>query len=267
MGCGLTKTHILAASLVMSVTSLLMADSSVTDFGWLEQLSRASNVVLAFAALWALQQVRAAIKQARAALEQNRISLDQLKLMAAQLEVSRADITVRSRRESIAVALEQCKRFAELIVPHTDQISKELAAKGYFSAVKANPDFPFVPVAPNDPFAKIWNTHEDLRTKAVHAMNELESFAMYFATDLADESVAFPPTAQSFCQICERYQLFIGAYRQPDSVRLYPNLVKLYGMWKPRVERTVLEEQGKVIESKKQKLPAEKKGTPLGTVL
>jgi hypothetical protein len=90
---------------------------------------------------------------------------------------------------------------------------------------------------------------------------------MYFASDLADESVAFTPTALTFCQMCEYFRLFIGVYRQPDKVKLYQNLVKLYQMWKPRLERTALEEQAKLLDAKKQKLPADKKGVPLGTVL
>jgi hypothetical protein len=89
---------------------------------------------------------------------------------------------------------------------------------------------------------------------------------MYFANDLADESVAFTPAGLSFCQTCQYYRLFIGAYRQAE-IKLYQNLVKLYGIWKPRLDRTVLEEQGKLLEAKKQKLPADKRGSPLGTVL
>ncbi|HEX7470925.1 MAG TPA: hypothetical protein VF437_09390, partial [Verrucomicrobiae bacterium] len=101
----------------------------------------------------------------------------------------------------------------------------------------------------------------------IHALNELESFAMYFASDLADEHVAFTPAALSFCQTCDYYRLFIGAYRRNEAVKLYQNLVKLYGMWRPRLERSILEEQGKLIDMKKQKLPPDKHGTPLGTVL
>ena len=59
--------------------------------------------------------------------------------------------------------------------------------------------------------------------------------------------------------------LFIGVFRQPQNVKLYQNIVILYGMWKPRLEKTVLDEQVKSIESKRQKLPPDKHGTPLGT--
>jgi hypothetical protein len=234
----------------------ILADAIAKDH-WLEQLSWTATVLLAIGAMFALWQVRAAIKQAKCALEQNKIAVDQLKMMGEQLEISKADIVLRSKREAIAVALDQCKRFAEHIVPAFDKLGPELIRKGYHKELPLNtdPQFPVIPQQADPVGVKIWFSEVDLRTSIVQALNELESFAMYFANDLADESVAFIPAGQSFCHICEYYRLFIGVYRQPDKVKLYQNLVKLYGMWKPRLERTVLEEQGKLLESKLQKLP------------
>ncbi len=245
----------------------LLAEATSRDFQLAEQLSWGANILLAIFAGLALRQVSAAVNQAKCALEQNRIALDQLKLTSEQLEVSRADLVLRSRRESIAVALEQCKRFADTIIPHFQTVGSELAAKQYKFPTKANPDFPFLSQAADPVGAKLWAADPEMRIKIICALNELESFAMYFASDLADESVAFTPTAVSFCQICEHFSSFIGVFRPPEHMKLYQNLVKIYGIWKPRLERTVLEEQGKLLESKKQLLPPDKKGTPLGTVL
>lgn len=244
----------------------LFAEAASKDFQWGEQLSWGANILLAIFAGLALRQVSAAVKQAQCALDQNRIALDQLKLASEQLEVSRADLVLRSRRESIAVALEQCKRFADTIIPHFHAVGSELAAKHYNFPTKANPDFPFHSKEADPVGAKLWTADHELRMKIICALNELESFAMYFASDLADESVAFTPTAGSYCQFCENFGMFIGVFRQPEHMKLFQNLVKLYGIWKPRLERTVLEEQVKLLESKKQLLPPDKKGTPVGTV-
>lgn len=252
----------------MTNSIAILADAFPTDH-WLEQLSWMANVLLAIGALIAVWQVRAAIKQAKCALQQNEIAISQLKIMGDQLELTKTDIMLRSKREAIAVALEQCKRFAEHIVPAFDKLGPELIRKGYHKELPLNtdPQFPVIPQKADPVGVHIWLSDVTLRTSIVQALNELESFAMYFANDLADESVAFIPAGQSFCCICEYYRLFIGVYRQPDKVKLYQNLVKLYGIWKPRLERTVLEEQGKLLESKIQKLPEDKKGKPLGTVL
>ena len=98
-------------------------------------------------------------------------------------------------------------------------------------------------------------------------MNELESFAMYFASDLADEEIAFTPTGQTFCLNCEYFAGFVGIFRQEQNVKLYQNLVKLYGLWKPRLERTVLQEQSKALDQKMKSLPADKQSRPIGTKL
>lgn len=251
----------------MNVFPAFLAELAAPAPHLLEQLSWVANIILAVAALLAIWQVFAAVRQAKCALEQNKITIEQLKVMASQLEVARTDIILRSKREAIAVALEQCKRYAEQIVPHFDALTQKMVAKGYQPSQNINPEFPFIPQQEDPTGAQIWSNDVDLRTKIVQTLNELESFAMYFANDLADESIAFTPTGLSFCQICEFYRLFIGVYRQPDKVKLYQNIVKLYAVWRPRLERTVLEEQGKALEAKKQKLPADKKGTPLGTVL
>ncbi len=250
----------------MQTLAFLLADATVGNMHWLEQLSWGANVLLAVAALVALFQVRAAIKQARFALEQNKIAIEQLKVMASQLDVAKSDIILRSKREAISVSLEQCKRYAETIVPHFDGLSKEMAAKKYPVPQNVDPNFPFIPQAQDPLGAQIWATDLSLQTRIIHALNELESFAMYFANDLADENIAFAPAGLSFCQICQYYRLFIGAHRKSE-IKLYQNIVKLYGMWKPRLDGTVLEEQGKMLEAKKQLLPADKKGTPLGTIL
>jgi hypothetical protein len=223
---------------------ILFADATAVPQHWLEQLSQIANIVLAIAALLALWQLR---------------------LAASQIKLSRSDIQLRSRRESIAIALDQCKRFAHEIVPHTDLLNKEMMGRKYPLSANVDPTFPFIPKDADPLVVQIWVNEVELRVKIVQLLNELESFAMYFASELADESLAFTPTAATFCYTCEYYRFFIGFYRQPDKMKLYQNLVKLYSIWKPRVERTVLEEQQKLLESKKQKLPADKKGTPLGT--
>jgi len=223
---------------------------------WLEYVSWSANGVLAIVAILALWQVYAAIQQAKH-------SLAQTKLLLEQVEVSRQDIILRSRREALALALDQCKRFAESIVPHFDIVQGKMMAKGFTPPANVQPDFPYLPQEQST--GQIWHKETELRKEIIHALNELESFAMYFACDLADEQIAFTPTAQTFCGICHYHAGFIGVFRQENKIKLYQNLVKLYGIWNPRLERTVFEEQSKTLEQKMKNLPADRKGAPIGT--
>ena len=225
---------------------------------WLEYISWIANGILAVVACFALVQVKAAIQQAKSSLEQT-------KLLLEQVEVSRQDIALRSRREALALALDQCKRFAETIIPHFESVYEDLRRKDYIIRQVIDPSFPTISKEQDPLGVQIWMNNPALRVKIRDALNELESLAMYFACDLADEEVAFTPIGQSFCNNCEACATFIGVFRQKDKVKLYQNVVKLYGIWKPRVERTALEEQGKLLEEKKSQLPPDKRGIPLGT--
>ncbi|HEX3856095.1 MAG TPA: hypothetical protein VHY30_02225 [Verrucomicrobiae bacterium] len=234
----------------------ILGDVAPPDFHWLECLSWAANVILAGAAVYALKQVHAAIKQAKSSLDQNKLTLE-------QIEVSRKDIILRSRREATALAIQQCERFAEKIIPHIDDVFNELTRRKYIPP-QPNRDFPFIPAPVNSVNHQIWSD-APFRAKIINAMNEIESFAQYFTNDLADEGIAFIPTGQSFCHQCEVLSFFIGIYRQDNIPKLYQNTTKLYQLWKPRVERVVLEEQGKKIETLKSKLPPDDPRHPMGT--
>ena len=241
---------------------LLAQVASSGNFQWLERLSWAANVVLALTAIVAIRQVFAAVKQAQSVLIQNKLTLD-------QIELSRKDIILRSRREATGLAIEQCRRFAESIIPGANAVYSELRKHNYQPPQKIDVSFPFVPQQPGGPAAMIWNDPK-LRDQIVNSLNAMESFAQYFVSDepgeaLADETVAFTPTGLGFCTQAEVFAPFIGVFRQEDKFKLYQNLTRLYSVWKPRVDLTVLEEQGKKIETLKSKLPPNKPQGALGT--
>jgi hypothetical protein len=245
---------------------ILLALIGSPEHPWLEWVYWFANCVLAMAAVVALLQVWAAIKAANTSLKQTAILVEQLKIASDQLSVAIKDVELRSKREALSMALEQCKRYAEQIIPHFDKLLKKMLVLDYkMPAHTCNAGFPFITKDVDPKGAEIWVKHEDLRIEIIHALNELESFAMYFALDLADEQAAFPPAAQTLCTICEYYRFFIGAFREDERVKLYQNLVKLYAIWKPRLERTALDEQSKILDRKKQQLPPDKTGVPIGT--
>jgi hypothetical protein len=102
----------------------ILAEANATNFLWWECLSWAANVILAVAAIYALKQVHAAIKQAKSSLDQNKLTLE-------QIEISRKDIILRSRREATGLAIQQCARFAEKIIPHLTELFNELERRKY----------------------------------------------------------------------------------------------------------------------------------------
>ena len=242
----------------------MISEVIVDAHHWLEYLSWGANAALAVVGIIALFQVHAAITQAKSALAQNKISLDQLNIATAQLELSRQEIVLRSRREALALTFQQCEAFAEKIIPEINEVATKLKElKFQPSHVNGNFDHPeqLPPVT-----QQIWSDAA-LRAKIVMLLNHCEAFAMYFANNLADETAAFPPLGATFCESCEFFSVFIGLHRHKDRMKLYVNLVKLYGIWKPRVQHSVLDEQAKLIATQKSNIPQATPQPPLGTKL
>lgn len=221
---------------------------------WLDYVSCATNVVLAGCALYALKQIRAAIEQVK-------LSAEQTKTMADQLKIAREDVEIRYTREATKVTLDQCARWASRILPELNRLSDGLVKAGYTFPKDANPSFTLARAKQDPHIQKIWGTQ--LRLEVLAALNEAESFAMYFTSGLADESIAFPPVAQGYCQLCQGLASFIGVHRPENSVQLYPNLVRLYEIWASRLEHEKLNVQQRNLDAQKSGLPPTKKSKPI----
>lgn len=236
--------------------NVLLLVITKADLEWIEVAYWIAGIVVALAVIYGLKQVRAAIGQAKAALEQNRLSLE-------QIELSRKDIMLRSKREALALAIKECEYWANEIVPCLDKLNVKLSNSKYVPTPLPNMDFPVVE-KPHESAIRVWNDLP-LRIEVISALNKMEAFAMYFATDLAEEDAAFLPTGGPFCNACRHLSVFIGAYRQDNQVKLYNNIVKLYGIWKPKADMAVLQNQEQALQIQKSKLPQPKPRPPLGT--
>jgi hypothetical protein len=252
----LLKVRLSGIQRVVGIMNPFFLVITKADLAWIEVVYWIAGIIVAVAVVFGLKQVRAAIGQAKAALEQNRLSLE-------QIELSRKDIMLRSKREALALAIKECEYWANEIVPCLDKLNIKLNNIKYVATPLTNTDFPPVE-KPHESAVRVWNDLP-LRTEVVSVLNKMEAFAMYFATDLATEDAAFLPTGGPFCRACRHLSVFIGAYRQDNQVKLYNNIVKLYGIWAPRAELAVLQNQEQALQAQKSKLTQSKPRAPLGT--
>lgn len=65
-------------------------------------------------------------------------------------------------------------------------------------------------------------------------LNNLEYFAMYFAHNIADESVIYQSAHQTYLNIVELLYYNISNLNTPDNSKYYTNLIDLYNIWKKR---------------------------------
>ena len=67
-------------------------------------------------------------------------------------------------------------------------------------------------------------------------MNNAEIFAMYFAYDVADESIVFSTIYPSYLEMCRTLYYNIAICSQCGKPKLYRNLQKLYCLWNKKLK-------------------------------
>jgi hypothetical protein len=93
-------------------------------------------------------------------------------------------------------------------------------------------------------------------------LNQLEFFSAAMLSGLADEKLTFNPLSDAYCDIVEEFYFVICELRGENG-KLYSHVVKLYEVWKTRINKQKLEGQHREISEKMSKIP-DTKITPLG---
>jgi hypothetical protein len=84
----------------------------------------------------------------------------------------------------------------------------------------------------------------------VDTLNELNMFAAYFVTEVADEKVGFATIGRSFCRTVESHYDLIALARDNPAEDYWYSIVRLYGIWRPRLEKSELVAKTKVLQSR-----------------
>jgi hypothetical protein len=198
--------------------------------GFLEILYFVSCVGIAAFAFLGLRQIGLATEQVRAANEQLRVANEELALTKKIAETD-------AIRESVKLAADQCRYFAEKAVPVLRNLIAEYQKSGStFLSVKRNYNLANGELTCSgfDPstIAKDM-THVP---SAVDYLNALESFAIPFAASIADEDIGFKETVGAFCAgvfFCLPVLMFIKATQRIT----YPSVLALLERWLARVAK------------------------------
>jgi hypothetical protein len=109
---------------------------------------------------------------------------------------------------------------------------------------------------------------KNLHGPALHILNQLEGFAIYFISGAADEEVAFPVAGIPFCHYVGLFAPYLIAVRNGQLTGVtsgkFENTVKLFELWVDRIRREQIEAQAKIIQKELKTL---KSGSvpPIGT--
>ncbi len=156
-------------------------------------------------------------------------------LALKQISLTKEIANKNARRESVKLAGELCKYYAETVVPKYVKATEEhTELKLGYLLVSAEPAFVIQD-------GKILHTKfSDRLTEGpshkagIATVNVLEAFAIPFAEAVADEVIGYRETGVSFCQAVRRFMPLIYELRRTNSGR-FESIVKLYEIWNGRL--------------------------------
>jgi hypothetical protein len=173
----------------------------------LELLYFVSGIAIAVAAVWALQQIGLTKKIAQK----------------------------NARRESVKLAAELCKYFAETVAPQMTVAADEHnnSNLGYLK-VSAQPSFVLKDgeIVSNNFDPKLLPSGPK-HSAGVKLVNLIEAFAIPFVAGVADEEIGYQETAFAFCQAVQVFMPLIYQLRVTSAGR-FESTVKLYEIWSGR---------------------------------
>jgi hypothetical protein len=210
---------------------------------WLDIASKVSAIVIAVAALLALRQIA---------------------LAKRQLETTKDLFKLQSRRASIELSIDACKRYAENVIQDFIKIIKHCETNDILffenATFRRNGDSIQISTvhAKKEDAAKLAEIG-DLLTSFC---NGLEAFAIYFLSGVADEEIAYRTNALSYTEMCETaYKVFAITGKTGKNIDA---INTLYFRWAKRLENDDLVEQKLKINQQLSTF-AQKPIRPIGT--
>jgi hypothetical protein len=171
----------------------------------------------------------------------------QVQMAKLALEAAQGESELRSEREAIILAAQRCERYAEKVIPLSEQVGDELRGAGLKVQQWEMTDDDFGPGSIIDSAGgQQWIQAYD-KVKADHLMtllNEMEAFAIYFAKGAADEQVAFSAIGTVYCFDVRNYAPVLIECRRRFSEGSgsgpFENLISLYKIWSSRIRHDSL---------------------------
>ncbi len=165
-------------------------------------------------------------------------------LALSQIRLTKQIARANSRRESVKLAADLCKYFADPVVPLWGKADDDCAKAGVkcltVTAVPGQPTFLIKD-------GEIVNHQFNLRqliddspklNSAVTYLNALEAFAIPFAAGVADEDIGYRETARPFLQGVQTYMPVIYHLRITNRGR-FESIIRLYATWSKRLAADV----------------------------
>lgn len=180
------------------------------------------------------------------------VGIRQFKLMKKEYEVN-------NKRASVEKSIEYLNLFATEFIPKIAEVFSEIH--------KSNIKFYKGPINEEFKFDKNCNLGVEyvrknlvicMRAGADDILNRFEYFSAALISGLADEELAFNPLAQPFCEVVEKLYIPLCYTRREEGTTSFSNTVKLYNIWKKRLQKANLERKKSKLDEQISKIEEER---------
>lgn len=176
--------------------------------------------------------------------------LRQIQLAKSQIETTKDIFKTQSKRSAVEAAVVECRRFAETIIQDKLALDKFCDENSitYFEKAKFSMTENGFSVDPKDIDKNDLEKLAKANDLISRILNELEAYALFFLSGVADENIAFHTNAKTYIEITEHvFKLFPIINIEDDD--LGP-MKSLYFMWSKKYEAKKLQIEQKKIEKK-----------------
>jgi hypothetical protein len=189
------------------------------------------------------------------------IGIKQIKVAKDEFKLLNKDYEVRNKRASIEKSIEYLNMFATEFIPDAGSLNRELKKLNVkqYNGPK-NKDFIFCDSCNLGVKYVKDNLIASHKNGAVSILNKFEFFSAALISGLADEELAFKPLAKLFCDFLEGILYIPLCYARKDDklASSYSYTVKLYQIWKPRLEKEQLEKSMSKLDEQISKITDER---------
>lgn len=180
-----------------------------------------------------------------------------------QLTITRQVARENAKREAYKLAGDECRHFAHEVVPLQFALEKLIREKNIQSFTNRNFVVEKGEIKTHNFDLGLFQKELPIFSESLATfLNELEAFAIFFASGVAAEEIGYRETSTAFCHAVERYMPAIFTMRLVN-VR-YESTVKLYEIWHGRQLAENISSQMKKLEDAAKQLPKETI-KPIGT--
>ncbi|MBS4688605.1 hypothetical protein J4G63_15325 [Aeromonas sobria] len=159
-----------------------------------------------------------------------------------QIKIAKESLQTQSKRDALSLTASQCSHYNTRIIELQNKLyDKRVSSKCTFfdsSNWEIDTDGKDVLVKNVGKNKPSIDELDKVSQELLDVVNAMDSFAVYFTSNVADESVAYKSVANTFISTAERYMPWIiHAYNTDDY---FANIIDLYVIWKNRKKQELL---------------------------